>query len=192
MFLWSEVYDEKYVMRLDRGPTCSFKDFAARAMGRLIQYFLKQEGRSILILTATSGDTGSAVAHAFYGLDNVLVVVLFPEKEVTERQRRQMTTLGKNIFPLAVKGKFDDCQALVKQAFVDADLSALNLSSANSINIGRLLPQAVYYFYAHSRAAPRGEEDRLLGAQRQLRRPHGRPFGHEDGPSRAKVRGGDQ
>jgi len=151
------VYDEKYVLRLDRGPTCSFKDFAARAMGRLIQYFLALEGRSILILTATSGDTGSAVAHAFYGLDNVQVVVLFPEKEVTDRQRRQMTTLGKNIFPLAVQGKFDDCQALVKQAFVDADLSALNLSSANSINIGRLLPQAVYYFYAHSRAAPQGK-----------------------------------
>jgi threonine synthase len=151
------VYDEKYVLRLDRGPTCSFKDFAARAMGRLIQYFLALEGRSILILTATSGDTGSAVAHAFYGLDNVLVVVLFPEKEVTDRQRRQMTTLGKNIFPLAVQGKFDDCQTLVKQAFVDADLFALNLSSANSINIGRLLPQAVYYFYAHSRAAPQGK-----------------------------------
>ncbi len=151
------VYDEKYVLRLDRGPTCSFKDFAARAMGRLIQYFLALEGRSILILTATSGDTGSAVAHAFYGLDNVKVIVLFPEKEVTDRQRRQMTTLGKNIFPLAVQGKFDDCQALVKQAFVDADLSELNLSSANSINIGRLLPQAVYYFYAHSRAAQEGK-----------------------------------
>ena len=87
-----------------------------------------------------------------------MVVVLFPEKEVTDRQRRQMTTLGKHIFPLAVQGKFDDCQALVKQAFVDADLSALNLSSANSINIGRLLPQAVYYFYAHSRTAPKGEK----------------------------------
>jgi threonine synthase len=152
------VYDEKYVMRLDRGPTCSFKDFAARAMGRLIQYFLKQEGKSIIILTATSGDTGSAVAHAFYGLESVKVVVLFPENEVTERQRRQMTTLGRNIFPLAVKGKFDDCQALVKQAFVDSDLSALSLSSANSINIGRLLPQAVYYFYACSRTAPLGEK----------------------------------
>jgi threonine synthase len=146
-----KVYDEKYILRLDRGPTCSFKDFAARAMGRLIQYFLKEDGRSMLILTATSGDTGSAVAHAFFGLDNVKVVVLFPEKEVTDRQRRQMTTLGRNIFPLAVKGKFDDCQALVKQAFVDPDLFALNLSSANSINIGRLLPQAVYYFYARSR-----------------------------------------
>jgi threonine synthase len=151
------AYDEKYVLRLDRGPTCSFKDFAARAMGRLVQHFLKEDGRSILILTATSGDTGSAVAHAFFGLDNVRVVVLFPEKEVTDRQRRQMTTLGRNIFPLAVKGKFDDCQALVKQAFVDPDLSALQLSSANSINIGRLLPQAVYYFYARSRVASSGE-----------------------------------
>ncbi|MDD1733539.1 MAG: threonine synthase, partial [Methanothrix sp.] len=93
------------------------------------------------------------MAHAFFGLDNVKVVVLFPEKEVTDRQRRQMTTLGSNIFPLAVEGKFDDCQALVKQAFVDPELSLLNLSSANSINIGRLLPQAVYYFYARSRVA---------------------------------------
>ena len=152
-----KVYDGKYVLRLDRGPTCSFKDFAARLMGRLIQYFLRQEGKEILILTATSGDTGSAVAHAFFGLDNIKVVVLFPEKEVTERQRRQMTTLGKNVFPLAVEGKFDDCQALVKQAFADPDLKGLNLSSANSINIGRLLPQAVYYFYAHSRVAPQGE-----------------------------------
>lgn len=152
------VYDGKYLLRLDRGPTCSFKDFAARLMGRLMQYFLKEEGRSMIILTATSGDTGSAVAHAFYGLENIKVIVLFPEKEVTERQRRQMTTLGKNIYPLAVTGKFDDCQALVKQAFVDPELKGLELSSANSINVGRLLPQAVYYFYAHSRVAPGGEE----------------------------------
>jgi threonine synthase len=152
------VYDEKYLLRLDRGPTCSFKDFAARLMGRMIQYFLKEDGKSIIILTATSGDTGSAVAHAFFGLENIKVVVLFPEKEVTVRQRRQMTTLGKNIFPLAIDGKFDDCQALVKQAFADSELQGLNLSSANSINIGRLLPQAVYYFYAASRAALHGEE----------------------------------
>ena len=147
------VYDDKYVLRLDRGPTCSFKDFAARLMARLMNYFLRQEGRNIIILTATSGDTGSAVAHAFYGLDNISVVVLFPEKEVTERQRRQMTTLGENIHPLAIDGKFDDCQALVKQAFADPELKDLNLSSANSINIGRLLPQAVYYFYAYSRVS---------------------------------------
>lgn len=153
-----KVYDGKYILRLDRGPTCSFKDFAARLMGRLMQYFLKTDGRSALILTATSGDTGSAVAHAFYGLENIKVVVLFPENEVTPRQRRQMTTLGKNVFPLAVNGKFDDCQALVKQAFADPDLKSLNLSSANSINIGRLLPQAVYYFYAYSRTAADGDE----------------------------------
>ena len=152
-----KVYDSKYILRLDRGPTCSFKDFAARLMGRLMQYFLKRDGKSVLILTATSGDTGSAVAHAFYGLENISVVVLFPEKEVTPRQRRQMTTLGKNVFPLAVDGKFDDCQALVKQAFADLDLKSLNLSSANSINIGRLLPQAVYYFYAYSRTAADGK-----------------------------------
>ena len=152
------VYDGKYLLRLDRGPTCSFKDFAARLMGRLMQYFLKEEGRSMIILTATSGDTGSAVAHAFYGLENIKVIVLFQEREVTERQRRQMTTLGENIYPLAVTGKFDDCQALVKQAFVDPELKGLELSSANSINVGRLLPQAVYYFYAHSRVAPGGEE----------------------------------
>lgn len=152
------VFDEKYLLRLDRGPTCSFKDFAARLMARLIQYFLKQDGKSILILTATSGDTGSAVAHAFFGLESIRVVVLFPENEVTARQRRQMTTLGENIFPLAVAGKFDDCQSLVKQAFVDHDLKGLNLSSANSINIGRLLPQAVYYFYAYSRVAKGSEK----------------------------------
>ncbi|MCJ7445050.1 MAG: threonine synthase [Methanotrichaceae archaeon] len=153
-----KVYDGKYILRLDRGPTCSFKDFAARLMGRLMHYFLRQEGKSIIILTATSGDTGSAVAHAFYGLDNIRVVVLFPRNEVTERQRRQMTTLGGNVNILAVDGKFDDCQSLVKQAFVDPDLEGLNLSSANSINIGRLLPQAIYYFYAFSRVAHKGDE----------------------------------
>ncbi|NPV63104.1 MAG: threonine synthase [Methanotrichaceae archaeon] len=152
-----KVYEGKYILRLDRGPTCSFKDFAARTMARLMQYFLTEEGKNIVILTATSGDTGSAVAQAFYGLENIKVVVLFPETEVTARQRRQMTTLGKNVFPLAVAGKFDDCQALVKQAFADPELSSLDLSSANSINIGRLLPQAVYYFYAQSRVAVEGQ-----------------------------------
>jgi len=152
------VYDQKYVMRLDKGPTFSFKDFAARLMGRLMQYFLRQEGRDMLILTATSGDTGSAVAHAFYDLDNIQVVVLFPEKEVTGRQRKQMTTLGKNVYTMAVDGKFDDCQDMVKQAFVDPDLAHLKLSSANSINVGRLIPQSIYYFYAWSRIAKNDEE----------------------------------
>jgi threonine synthase len=143
------VYERKYIMRLDRGPTASFKDFAARMMGRLMQHFLRQEDRNMLILTATSGDTGSAIANAFYGLDNIKVAVLYPEKEVTARQRRQMTTLGKNIKILALDGKFDDCQALVKQAFSDPDLDYLSLSSANSINIGRLIPQSFYYIYAY-------------------------------------------
>jgi threonine synthase len=148
-----KVYDRNYIMRLDQGPTASFKDFAARMMGRLMQYFLKKQHRNMLILTATSGDTGSAIANAFYGLDNIQVVILFPENEVTPRQRKQMTTLRKNIKIVALDGKFDDCQALVKQAFMDGDLDKLNLSSANSINIGRLVPQSFYYFYAWSQLA---------------------------------------
>lgn len=144
------VYDRKYVMRLDQGPTASFKDFAARMMGRLMAHFLEKKKSELLILTATSGDTGSAIANAFYGLHNIRVLILFPEKEVTPRQRKQMTTLGENVKVIAVDGKFDDCQAMVKQAFSDPDLTALNLSSANSINIGRLLPQSVYYFFAWS------------------------------------------
>lgn len=148
-----KVYNRNYIMRLDQGPTASFKDFAARMMGRLMNYFLRQENRKMLILTATSGDTGSAIANAFYGLDNIKVVILYPETEVTDRQRKQMTTLHKNISVIALDGKFDDCQALVKQAFSDKDLDYLELSSANSINIGRLIPQSVYYFYAFSRLA---------------------------------------
>ncbi len=152
------VYDRKYVMRLDQGPTASFKDFAARMMGRLINHFLEHEDRNLLILTATSGDTGSAIAHAFFGLDRIKVLVLFPKDEVTVRQRKQMTTLGRNITVVALDGKFDDCQALVKQAFADPDLTNLKLSSANSINIGRLIPQMVYYFYAWSKLAKNGEK----------------------------------
>jgi threonine synthase len=154
-----QVQGRNYVMRLDRGPTASFKDFAARMMGRLMQHFLKQENKNILILAATSGDTGSAMASAFYGLDNVKVLVLFPIEEVSERQRQQMTTLHGNIKVLALDGKFDDCQALVKQAFSDPELDYLNMTSSNSINIGRLLPQMVYYFWAYSQLAGKtGEE----------------------------------
>jgi len=147
------VRERQYVMRLDRGPTASFKDFAALMMGKLMNHYLQKHDRRLLILTATSGDTGSAIANAFYGLDRIKVVILFPKNEVTSRQRKQMTTLGKNIQIVSVDGKFDDCQALVKQAFSDKGLHQLNLSSANSINIGRLIPQMVYYFYAYSRLA---------------------------------------
>jgi threonine synthase len=153
-----KVKARQYIMRLDQGPTASFKDFAARLMGRLMQYYLSLEQRNLLILTATSGDTGSAIANAFYELDNVKVVVLYPEQEVTPRQRKQMSTLGKNISLIAIDGKFDDCQALVKQAFSDPELAAMELSSANSINIGRLIPQTMYYFYAYAKLAVNFEQ----------------------------------
>jgi threonine synthase len=127
-----------------------------------MQYFLKKEDRKLLILTATSGDTGSAIANAFYGLDNIKVVILYPETEVTDRQRKQMTTLHKNIQILSLDGKFDDCQALVKRAFTDPELEGLNLSSANSINIGRLLPQSLYYFYAYSRLCDIQKDEKIV------------------------------
>ena len=146
-----KVLDRKYIMRLDHGPTASFKDFAARMMSRLMQYFLSINNQHLTILTATSGDTGSAVANAFYGLNNINVIILFPVNEVSLMQRKQMTSLQNNITVIAIDGKFDDCQRLVKMAFLDPALSDISLSSANSINIGRLLPQSVYYFYAYSK-----------------------------------------
>ncbi len=152
-----KVYGRTHVMRLDRGPTASFKDFAARMMARLIGRFVREEGRELVILTATSGDTGSAVASAFHGVEGIRVLVLFPVDEVSDRQRKQMTTLGDNVRTIALDGKFDDCQAMVKRAFADEGLQKINLSSANSINIGRLLPQSVYYFYAASRVVSLGE-----------------------------------
>ncbi len=139
--------DEKlYILYLDRGPTASFKDFAARLMARIMNYLAKKEKIDLNVLVATSGDTGGAVADAFSGLPNVGVFILFPLEEVTERQRKQMTTLRKNIKSIAVRGTFDDCQALVKRVFNDRIFSGKNLTSANSINFGRLLPQTVYYF----------------------------------------------
>jgi len=146
-----EIEAGRYILRLDRGPTASFKDFAARMMARLMNHFLEKTGERITILTATSGDTGSAVANAFSGLGQIDVIIFFPLNEVSPVQRKQMTTLKGNIRVVALDGKFDDCQAYVKKAFQDNDLLKLNLSSANSINIGRLLPQSVYYFYAWSR-----------------------------------------
>jgi len=147
------VDGRRHVLRLDRGPTASFKDFAARFMGGALGKLVRERGGELVILTATSGDTGSAVASAFHGVDGIQVVVLFPRDEVSDRQRRQMTTLGGNIQTLALDAKFDDCQALVKQAFGDPDLRGLHLTSANSINIGRLLPQSVYFVHAAARLA---------------------------------------
>ena len=150
-------YGRVHVLRLDQGPTASFKDFAAQLMARLFGHFLRETGRHAMILTATSGDTGSAVAHAFHNVPGVRVLVLFPHGEVSVRQRKLMTTLAENVRTIAIEGKFDDCQAMVKRAFADPALKHIPLSSANSINIGRLLPQGIYYFYAASRIAKPGE-----------------------------------
>lgn len=156
-----KVYDRVHVMRLDQGPTASFKDFAARMMARLMGKFLQGGNRQLTILTATSGDTGAAVAHAFHNVPGVRVIVLFPIAEVSLSQRKLMTTLRENVRTVAIDGKFDDCQAMVKRAFADAELKHIPLSSANSINIGRLLPQSIYYFYAASRIAKVGQASSL-------------------------------
>lgn len=150
------VAGRRHVLRLDRGPTASFKDFAARMMARWMSGLMERERGELVILTATSGDTGSAVAHAYLGVPRVHVVVLFPVGEVSTRQRKQMTTLGGNVRTIGIEGKFDDAQAIVKRAFADPDLAGIRLTSANSINVGRLLPQAVYYFYAWLRLADVG------------------------------------
>lgn len=155
------VTGRRYLMRLDRGPTASFKDFAARMMARWMGVLMQQRGGELVILTATSGDTGSAVAHAYHGVPNVRVVVLFPPAEVSDRQRKQMTTLGGNVTVIGIDGQFDDCQALVKRAFADPALQNLRLTSANSINIGRLLPQCVYYVYAYVNLAEVGRDATL-------------------------------
>ncbi len=151
------VDGRRFVMRLDQGPTASFKDFAGLMMGRMFGILWQKAQHPLIILTATSGDTGSAIAHAFFRIPNIKVMILFPPAEVSERQRRQMTTLGENITAVGVNGKFDDCQALVKQAFADKTLSHLSLTSANSINVGRLLPQMVYYVYASVKLAEPGQ-----------------------------------
>lgn len=137
-----------YNLELFHGPTYAFKDFGARFMGRMLGYL--NDGEPITILAATSGDTGSAVAHGFYGVGNVRVVVLFPDGKVSPLQEAQMTTLGGNIFPLKVNGNFDDCQRLVKSMFQDQELrSKVRITSANSINLLRWIPQSFYYFYAY-------------------------------------------
>ena len=151
-----KVAGRKYVMRLDRGPTASFKDFAARLMARLMGYF-KGAGNRLNVLVATSGDTGSAVGDAFRGVAGIHVFILYPRGEVSGRQQKQLDSIGDNVQAISLDGKFDDCQNLVKQAFADPDLASLNLTSANSINFGRILPQIVYYVYAYSRLADSGE-----------------------------------
>ena len=147
------VSNHDYMMYIDQGPTCSFKDVGARMLARLMEYFLEVENKNVIIITATSGDTGGAVAQAFYEMNRIKVIVLYPKNEVSNLQRKQMTTLGKNVSAIGINGKFDDCQRYAKNAFADKDLEYLNLTSANSINFGRLLPQTLYYFWGYSRVA---------------------------------------
>ncbi len=148
-----KVKDDIYTLELFHGPTLAFKDVGARFMARLLQYFIRQESSKLVnVLVATSGDTGSAVANGFLGVDGIHVYVLYPKGKVSPIQECQFTTLGKNITAIEVDGVFDDCQALVKNAFMDAELNQhMKLTSANSINVARFLPQAFYYFNAYAR-----------------------------------------
>ena len=160
-----KVKENIYSLELFHGPTLAFKDVGARFMARLLQYFIRQEGRHELVnvLVATSGDTGSAVANGFLGVEGIHVYVLYPKGKVSPIQECQFTTLGKNITAIEVDGVFDDCQALVKSAFMDEELNKhMKLTSANSINVARFLPQAFYYFNAYARMKALGLADNLV------------------------------
>jgi threonine synthase len=146
-----QLDERMHILELFHGPTLAFKDFGARFMARLMGYFVQESGKQLTVIVATSGDTGSAVAMAFLGLPGIRVVILYPTGRVSDAQEKQLTTLGQNITALEVSGSFDDCQRLAKQALVDPALAGkLTLTSANSINIGRLIPQTFYYFSAVS------------------------------------------
>ncbi|MBR2101323.1 MAG: threonine synthase [Prevotella sp.] len=155
------VEDNIYALELFHGPTLAFKDVGARFMARLLRYFNKEERVNVLV--ATSGDTGSAVANGFLGVEGIHVFVLYPKGKVSPIQECQFTTLGRNITAIEVDGVFDDCQALVKNAFMDSELNAhMRLTSANSINVARFLPQAFYYFNAYARMKKMGLADNLV------------------------------
>ncbi len=158
------VADPIYSLELFHGPTLAFKDVGGRFMARLLGYFIRKEGKQhVNVLVATSGDTGSAVANGFLGVEGIHVYVLYPKGKVSEIQEKQFTTLGQNITALEVDGTFDDCQALVKAAFMDAELNEkLVLTSANSINVARFLPQAFYYFYAYAQLKKLGKADQMV------------------------------
>jgi len=158
------VNDNIYSLELFHGPTLAFKDVGARFMARLLGYFIRKQGqKDVKVLVATSGDTGSAVANGFLGVEGIHVYVLYPKGKVSPIQECQFTTLGRNVTALEIDGSFDDCQALVKSAFIDDDLNkALNLTSANSINVARFLPQAFYYFYAYAQLKKLGKSGNLV------------------------------
>ena len=159
-----EVKDPIYSLELFHGPTLAFKDVGGRFMARLLCYFIRKEGlKEVNVLVATSGDTGSAVANGFLGVPGIHVYVLYPKGKVSPIQECQFTTLGQNITALEIDGTFDDCQALVKAAFMDEALNAhMKLTSANSINVARFLPQSFYYFNAWAQLARQGKADELV------------------------------
>jgi threonine synthase len=153
-----QLEDDVYVLELFHGPSLAFKDFGARFMSRVMSYFLEEGEKQLDVLVATSGDTGGAVALGFLGVPNTRVTILYPKGKVSDIQELQLTTNGQNIRALEIDGTFDDCQALVKQAFTDAELNAkYRLTSANSINIARLIPQTFYYFNAYAQALKQGK-----------------------------------
>jgi len=158
------VTEDIYSLELFHGPTLAFKDVGGRFMARLLGYFIKKQGqKDVNVLVATSGDTGSAVANGFLGVEGIHVYVLYPKGKVSEIQEKQFTTLGQNITAIEVDGTFDDCQALVKSAFMDKELNAhLSLTSANSINVARFLPQSFYYFYAYAQLKKLGKADNVV------------------------------
>ena len=160
----ARVTDDIYSLELFHGPTLAFKDVGARFMARLLQYFIRQEdAQNVNVLVATSGDTGSAVANGFLGVDGIHVYVLYPKGKVSKIQECQFTTLGRNITAVEVDGVFDDCQSMVKNAFMDEELNNhMKLTSANSINVARFLPQAFYYFNAYARMKALGKADNLV------------------------------
>lgn len=152
-----------YCLELFHGPTLSFKDFGAQFMAKTMGHFAAGRNQKLTILVATSGDTGSAVAHAYHRVEGIRIVLLYPSGKVSVLQERQFTTLGDNVQALEIQGTFDDCQALVKQAFTDAELQKkLRLSSANSINIGRLIPQSFYYVWAVTRVCARLRQEAVV------------------------------
>lgn len=159
-----QVHDNIYSLELFHGPTLAFKDVGARFMARLLGYFIQKEGiKEVNVLVATSGDTGSAVANGFLGVPGIHVYVLYPKGKVSPIQECQFTTLGQNITALEIDGTFDDCQALVKSAFMDNELNQrMKLTSANSINIARFLPQSFYYFNAYAQLDRIGKADKLV------------------------------
>lgn len=159
------VTDRIYALELFHGPTLAFKDVGARFMARMLGHFIRCEGQgdTVNVLVATSGDTGSAVANGFLGVEGIRVFVLYPKGKVSPIQECQFTTLGRNITALEIDGTFDDCQALVKSAFMDEELNrSMKLTSANSINVVRFLPQAFYYFYAYAQMKKRGLAEHLV------------------------------